>query len=60
MSRFAARSALALLITFLALAGMLLGGATPAYAHAILVRTDPPDGAVLDEIIVEHGTGGPR
>jgi len=47
MPRSAVRLALALLITFLALAGTLLSGATPAYAHAVVVRTEPADGAVL-------------
>lgn len=41
------RRLLALLLFFLALASTLMRGATPAYAHAIVVRTDPPDGAVL-------------
>jgi copper transport protein len=34
-------------IALLALLGALLGGTTPAYAHAILVRSEPPDGASL-------------
>ncbi len=47
MSKSVLKSALALLVATLAIVCALGAGATPAYAHAIVVRTEPADGAVL-------------